>query len=96
VIGDRLRSRTDERRVTEAAVAAHALNRMLAAAPGSTSAASPLDQLLKPGFSLLVRRKSYHIRASGRVGLISGIGSEPFRSKSSFRLNYRRFEIRIS
>ena len=29
VIGDRLRSRTDERRATEVAVAAHALNRML-------------------------------------------------------------------
>ena len=29
VIGDGLRSRTDERRATEVAVAAHALNRML-------------------------------------------------------------------
>ena len=41
VIGDRLRSRADERRATEVAVAAHALNRMLAAAFSGTSAASP-------------------------------------------------------
>jgi len=48
---------------------------------------------LKTGFSLLVRCESYHIRASGRARLSSGIASELFRSKSSFRLNYRRFEI---
>ena len=67
VIGNGLRSRADERRATEVAVAAHALNRMLAAASrqhqrGKPARSAPQAWLQPPRAARILSHQSFRSR----------------------------------